>query len=119
MRVFQQRDVEQAIAYAAAGDQALHLHRIIADWERAPACFKIAINKGESIAHLFDQDAQRLTKTVKRFGVKVVVIEHKGTPRQHVDLCGQPLRRAKAFAEACAHADDDPLFKVFAGVLEG
>lgn len=95
MKIFQQRQVEEAKQHALAGGQALHLHRIIGDWDKAPACFKRAINRGEDIAHLFDQDEVRLVATVKRLGVKVVVVEHAGTPRQHVDLCGGPLTKAK------------------------
>jgi hypothetical protein len=36
MKCFQCLEVEEAVAYAAAGGQALHLHRIIVDESRAP-----------------------------------------------------------------------------------
>lgn len=100
MKIFQCREVQEAKAHALAGHQALHLHQIIGDWDKAPACFKAAINRGEDIAHLFDQDEMRLVATVKKLGVKVVVVEHPGTPRQHVDLCGGPLKKAIATCDA-------------------
>jgi hypothetical protein len=31
--------------------------------------------------------------------VKVIVIDRPGTPRQHIDLCGGPLRKAVAECE--------------------
>ena len=95
MKIFHQGDVEEAKQHSMDGGQALHLHRIIGDWAKAPMCFRRAIERGEDIAHLFDQDEVRLIATVKRLGVKIVVVEHPGTPRQHVDLCGAPLRRAR------------------------
>lgn len=99
MRVFQSREVDEAWEHAMEGGQALHLHRIIVDRRRAPRCFVAAVDCGEDIAHLFDQDELRLVATVKRLGVKVVKVEHPGTFRQHVDLCGAPLRKAIAMAE--------------------
>lgn len=94
MKRFTEREVEEAIAHAVAGGQALHLHRIIVNPKRAPRCFVEAIRRGEAIAHLFDQDAFRLRATALRLGVRVVVVERAGTAHQHVDLCGVPLRRA-------------------------
>lgn len=99
MRIFQQREVQEAQAHAAAGGQALHLHRCIPDPSTAPRCFVQAVDRGEAIAHLFDKDARRLELTVRRLGVRVVVIEHRGKPGQHVDLCGAPLQRARAMAD--------------------
>lgn len=102
MIIFQQMQVNEAIACAAAGGQALHLHRIIVDERRAPQCFVRAVRRGEDIAHLFDQDKDRLVKTVKKLGVRVIKIERIGTPRQHIDICGKPLERAKEmFVEGC------------------
>jgi len=110
MKIFQQREVEEAKQHALEGGQALHLHRIIGDWDAAPSCFKRAIERGEDIAHLFDQDELRLVATVKKLGVKVVVVEHPGTPRQHVDLCGGPLKKAKALCQTEAtHASEKPV----------
>lgn len=101
MKIFRALEVEEAKLHAMSGGQALHLHRIIGDWDKAPNCFKAAINRGEDIAHLFDQDELRLIATAKRLGVNVVVVEHPGTPRQHIDLCGGPLKKAKAIAASC------------------
>lgn len=94
MKAFSEREVAAAKAHALAGGQALHLHRIIANPRTAPQVFKRAVARGEAIAHLFDADRGRLETTARRLGVRVVRVEHPGTPRQHVDLCGGPLRRA-------------------------
>lgn len=94
MRVFRDWEIDEAIAYAAQGGQALHLHRVIVDESRAPRCFVQAVRRGEDIAHLFDQDAGRLARTARRLGVRVIKIERTGTARQHLDLCGKPLQRA-------------------------
>lgn len=99
MKQFATRELREAIAYAAAGGQALHLHRYIIDRSKAPSCFKAAITRGQDIAHLFDQDEARLVDTVKRLGVRVISVERRGQPGQHVDLCGWPLERAKSLCE--------------------
>lgn len=96
MRLFKCREIDEALAYAAAGGQALHVHRIIADYAKAPRCFTREVEAGRDIAHLFDQDFARLYRTAVALGVRVIVVERKGTPRQHIDLCGAPLRRAKS-----------------------
>lgn len=100
MKRFASLEVEEAIAYAAAGGQALHLHRIIVDRTKAPRCFVQAVDRGEHIAHLFDLNTERLRATARRLGVRVVYIDREGTPRQHLDLCGGPLRKAIAECEA-------------------
>lgn len=99
MRHFTQWLVEEAQAYAAEGGQALHTHRIIVNWEKAPGCFKREVNAGRDIAHLFDQDEQRLRATARKLGVSVIVVERRGRPGQHIDLCGGPLRKALALCE--------------------
>ncbi|MDR3639272.1 MAG: hypothetical protein P4L84_36055 [Isosphaeraceae bacterium] len=99
VKVFQQDEIHEAIAHAQAGGQALHLHRIIVDWKKAPACFRAAINRGDDIAHLFDQDIIRLRATARRLGVRTVVVEHPRTRGQHIDLCNLPLTKAKREAE--------------------
>jgi hypothetical protein len=99
MKAFQSRELPEAEAHAANGGQALHLHQIIVDRRKAPRCFVAAVERGEDIAHLFDQDEARLRATVRRLGVKVVVVERRGQPGQHVDLCGGPLRKALAERE--------------------
>jgi hypothetical protein len=93
---FECRDVDEAQDYAEEGGQALHTHQVIVDWEKAPGCFKREVNAGRDIAHLFDRDVARLVATVRRLGVKVVVVERRGQRGQHVDLCGAPLRKALA-----------------------
>lgn len=91
-RIFEANELQQAIAFAVAGGQALHLHTICG--RRAPKCFRAAIARGEQIAHLFDSDEARLTRTARTLGVQVVVIDKAGTYRSHVDLCAGPLRNA-------------------------
>lgn len=91
MKIFLEREIRAAYAHAAAGGQAIHVcetRRYVAS--SAPACFR----RSAQFAHFFDQNHERLLETVRRLGVRVVVVEHAGTPRQHVDLCGRPLARA-------------------------
>jgi hypothetical protein len=94
MRVFRQHQLREALGYSSTGGQSLHLHRLAGPG--APACFRRDLAAGGEIAHLFDQDTDRLTATARRLGVRVVVVERPGTDKQHVDLCGAPLRRALA-----------------------
>lgn len=98
-------EIDEALTHAAAGGQSLHLHRIIVDRNRAPRCFVAAVDRGEDIAHLFDLDEVRLVATAKRLGVRVVYIDRAGTARQHIDLCGAPLRKAVAMCEASLFED--------------
>lgn len=105
MRLFRFEEIDEALAYARGGDQALHLHRVILDRCAAPRCFVAAIDRGEEIAHLFDLDAVRLTRTARSFGVRVVYLDREGTDRQHVDLCGGPLRRALALCDRNQNRD--------------
>lgn len=100
MRSFTQREIAAARAYAVDGGQALHLFSgAIADAirkvRRIPTCFR----GRRELAHLFDQDRQRLEQTARRLGVRVIKVEYPGTSSQHVDLCGKPLERAKAEAQ--------------------
>lgn len=97
MRIYQQREVVQAMEYAAEGGQALHLMSGSYAYLRkdTPNCFK-----GRSvIAHLFDRDKERLMSTARKLGVKVIKVEREGEQGQHIDLCGRPLERAKAMAD--------------------
>lgn len=99
MKIFQQAQVREATAYAAAGGQALHLFSgAIADAigavRKIPNCFR----GRKELDHLFDQDTDRLRKTARRLGVRVIFVHHAGEPRQHIDLCGGPLELAKAHA---------------------
>ena len=100
MKLYAQREVAAARDYAAAGGQALHLLSgaiadAIGEVRRIPQCFR----GRRELAHLFDQDRQRLEQTARRLGVRVIKVESPGTPSQHIDLCGRPLERAKALAQ--------------------
>ncbi len=90
MKFFEWLEVEEAIAYALDGGEALHNNPIAKHMPKAPGCFKRSANA----AHLFDQDTKRLRATAKRLGVRVVYIDKEGTKHQHLDLCGKPLERA-------------------------
>lgn len=96
MKLFAEKQVREAVAHAAAGGEALHVFsgriaEAIARVRRVPACFR----GHAEIGHLFDQDRPRLVATARRLGVRVVKVERAGEAGQHVDLCGQPLARAK------------------------
>lgn len=94
MKVYQCREVREAKAHAMAGGQACHLHDIV--FPDSPRCFRDAVARGEQIAHLFDQDTDRLKATARRCGVRVIFVHHPGTDRQHIDMCGAPLKRLLA-----------------------
>lgn len=94
LKHFPALDLDEALAHAAGGGQSLHTHTFIGNPATAPRCFVRAVRRGEKIAHLFDQDIDRLRKTARQCGVKIIVVEHAGTDRQHIDLCGKPLVRA-------------------------
>jgi hypothetical protein len=94
VRRFEKRSVRSAVAYAADGGQALHVFEAIKGMP-APGCFR----RSKLWAHLFDQNAERLRATARRLGVRVVVVHHPETVKQHVDLCGKPLECALAMCE--------------------
>jgi hypothetical protein len=97
MKLFPRRQIREAMAHAGAGGQALHVMGGSFAYLRpdTPSCFK-----GRSeIAHLFDQNRDRLIKTAKRFGVRVIKVERDGGEGQHIDLCGKPLERAQNLAK--------------------
>jgi len=100
LKSFQRNEIKAAYAWAAEGGTAIHLHRDIPNYHegsktkpRAPKCFRDAIDRGENIAHVFDQDYARLVTMARSLGVVNILVEHRGTPSQHVDLCGSPLRK--------------------------
>lgn len=97
MKIFEERQIREAYAHAQEGGQALHLMagRYAYLRDDTPSCFK----GRRQIAHLFDQDKERLTRTAKRFGVRVILVEREGTHQQHIDLCGKPLERAMELAK--------------------
>jgi len=96
VRHFEWDRVREAVRWAAAGGQALHTHPFIPCG--APRPFALAAARGQGAGHLFDWDAGRLTHAARRLGVRIRLVEHADTARQHVDLCGRPLRDA---AGAC------------------
>jgi hypothetical protein len=96
VKIFQQRELQDAFAHVAAGGQALHLMSGLFAYLRrdTPRCFK----GRAQIAHLFDQDRDRLISTARKLGVRVIKVERDGARGQHIDLCGQPLNRAISMA---------------------
>jgi len=96
MKKFGVWEVEEAWKHAEDGGQALHIHNIIVDYDKAPSCFVREVESGRMIAHLFDKDRERLEKTARRLGVRVILVERPGKKGQHIDLCGGPLRKAIA-----------------------
>ena len=88
MKTFTAREIFEAYEYSKSGEQALHVHNFNTTGH---ALFK----RYPEAAHLFDMNKERLIATVKSLGVRVIKVEHEGTHRQHIDLCGKPLERAK------------------------
>lgn len=103
MRKFHSRDLKSAIEFSCTGGQSLHLHRIVPNLMYAPSVFRYHYLRGENLAHLFDQDKARLLATAYQLGVRVMKVEREGTPSQHIDLCGRPLKRA---IELCDNKDE-------------
>lgn len=99
IKKFEQHEVREALAYAADGGIAIHLHDVIPDRKRAPQCFVRAVDKGQQIAHVFCRDAAVLRAFAVKLGVRKIYIDREGVEGQHIDLCAQPLRRALGFAE--------------------
>lgn len=88
MKRFERREIREALRCAGQGGQALHV--FLAPKMPAPSCFRRSLRCG----HLFDLDAERLVRSARRLGVRNVVVHHRDTTKQHVDLCGKPLERA-------------------------
>lgn len=99
MKVFQQREIREAILFSESGGQALHMMDGSYAYLRAdtPNCFK---GRGQ-IAHLFDRDRARLIGKAKKLGVRIIKVERDGTLKQHIDLCGAPLQRALKECNEC------------------
>lgn len=93
-QVFQTREQDAAVAHALAGGIAVHLHSFV--FPHSPMCFRMAVKRGEQIAHVFGQDADELKAIAKAMGVKVLFIDKPGTNRQHTDMCGAPLKKLLA-----------------------
>jgi hypothetical protein len=75
MTLFRPHQEQDALAYAAAGGQALHL---------------VALTP----ARLYDRDVARLVQTVRDLGESAVLVAATGTPRQHVVVSGLALCKA-------------------------
>lgn len=96
MRRFTWEKQREAIRWAAAGGQALHVHSFGVT-ESSPAVFRSAVERrGESpvMAHLFDWNQERLTTTARALGVVRLHVDRPGSASMHVDLVGRPLEKA-------------------------
>ncbi len=91
MKTFQMSEIFEAYEHVNTGGQALHLHTV----NQGHPLFK----RYPVIAHLLDLDKDRLVRTAKKLGVRVIKVEREGTGKQHIDLCGKPLERAKELAD--------------------
>ena len=89
MRIFQYREIKQAYEHVAAGGQALHIGVPYLCSDKAQ----------DAVAHLLDQDYDRLARTAKGLGIEAIVPEHVGTHRQRIELRGKFLDRAINCAE--------------------
>ncbi len=97
MKLFTMLKMDEAVAFAKSGGQALHVHTFTTGGHPFFARYAEA-------GHLFDQDLERLAATARMLGVRVVKIERRRTLSQHVDLCARPLRRAK---QLCIYGNGD------------
>lgn len=93
-RIFEEGEIREALAWSAAGNVAIHLHQIV--FPGSPRCFVSAVNRGEDIAHVFGIEEEELRTLAYQMGVRVIVIDRAGTPRQHVDMCAKPLKKLLA-----------------------
>lgn len=91
MKIFGPTQARKAVAYAAAGNVAVHLH--YPRGKNMPACFRRELDAGRPVAHVFAADAAELRRIGNHVGARKADIERPGTPLQHIDLCGAPLRR--------------------------
>lgn len=113
MKIFLQHELRAAYAHARAGGQALHVCATQPFIRSGtPLCFR----QSKQFAHYFDQNLDRLTATSRRLGVQVVLVEYPGLERQHVDLCGKPLRRAIAMAQEIIEQEKQALMPLDLGV---
>lgn len=96
-KLFGETDIFEAYKFAETGGVALHVFGGAAAYPGAPACFKRCSEAG----HLFDRDIKRVKELAAIFGVCNVKVSHKGSSKQHVDLCGKPLKKAVEMCEEC------------------
>jgi hypothetical protein len=80
MTIFPKDFESDALAFAVAGGQALHV-------------------LGVSPARLYDQDLQRLVTTARSLGMIEVRVPRTCTNRQHVVIIGLPLIKATMRAQ--------------------
>lgn len=96
MKVFTQMELNEALKFVEEGRAkdpqiwCVHLHYIV--FPKSPYCFRRDVKEGLPIAHIFGADAETLTKLARMNGVRRVVLEREGTKRQHIDMCGAPLK---------------------------
>ena len=91
MELFKEHQLAKAYIHAQKGGQALHFFSDPGIYSGAQSCFK----RSRQAAHLIDNNIGRLIATAKRLGVRVINVDRKGRPGQHIDICGRPLQRAK------------------------
>ncbi|MCK5639236.1 MAG: hypothetical protein KAJ19_00510 [Gammaproteobacteria bacterium] len=97
MKLFKYKELREATQFAKFGGQALHLYNSTKlpfgyrNKKSVPGTFL----KHKQWGHLFDNNRKRLRKTAKKIGIQRVKIDREGTYKQHVDLCGVPLEKAK------------------------
>ena len=91
MKLFSHMDIHAAYEYSAAGGQALHVWNPGGGWPGAPSCFA---RNTKQWGHLMDRDIERLERTARSLGVRVIKSSRIGQRGQHIDLCGAPLQRA-------------------------
>lgn len=95
MKLFTGKLTDAMHAHVAADGQALEKwDKSYTLSQKAPVCFR-----GRDFVKLYDADEVRLIATARRLGVRIVKVDRPGTPNQHVDLVGGPMRRALAEAE--------------------
>ena len=91
MKRFEMKEAVEAQDFADEGGQALHVCETTVKLGPAAGCCFSEVRRW---AHLIDRDADRLAKTARRLGVRVIKIGRPGARGQHVDLCGKPLEKA-------------------------
>lgn len=99
MRIYSNHDMLDALAHAnREAGQALWLDSQL------------------GAGHLFDQDTERLRKTLVALGVREVVIGQVGTPRQSALVQGQALKRAIAVNADASQANFGEVREMLEGV---
>jgi len=90
------KKITQCFDHVERGGQALHVYPAMPkSFPNAPNCFK----RAKLWAHLMDNNEERLIRTARELGVKVIKVSKRGERGQHIDLCGVPLERAMTRAK--------------------